>query len=86
VDYPACRLVDDIDNLGDGWRVVVTSYDDGSRLDERRVTRVMQKSPNVTGLVLVHEVAGDIDADHRYHPSRPCSPTIRVMRSVHNLT
>jgi len=66
VDYPAGRLVDDIDNLGDGWRVAVTSYDDGSWLDERRVTRVMQESPNVTGLVLIHEVAGDVDADHGY--------------------
>ena len=44
MDYPAGRLVDDIDNLGDGWRVAVTSYDDGSRLDERRVTRVTQKA------------------------------------------
>ena len=71
MDYPAGRLVDDIDNLGDGWRVAVTSYDDGSWLDERRVTRVMQKSSNVTGLVLIHEIAGDSDTDHRcLHPGR----------------
>jgi len=66
VDYPACRLVDDIDDLGDGWRITVTGDDDGTRLDERRVTCVTQEGPHMTGLVLIHEVASDVDADHRY--------------------
>jgi hypothetical protein len=30
VNYPAGWLVDDVDDLGDGWRILVTSDDDGA--------------------------------------------------------
>jgi hypothetical protein len=50
----------------DGWRILVTSDDEGTRLDERLVTRVTQEGPHMTGLVLIYEVAGDVDADHGY--------------------
>jgi hypothetical protein len=66
VDHPAGRLVDDIHDLGDGWRILVTGDDDGTGLDERLVTRVTQEGPHMPGLVLIHEVAGDVDADHGY--------------------
>jgi hypothetical protein len=66
VDYPAGGLVDDIDDFGDGWRILVTGDDDGTGLDERLVACVTKEGPHMTGLVLIHEVAGNVDADHRY--------------------
>jgi hypothetical protein len=58
------RLVDDLGDLGDCGRVRVTGDDDGPRHDQRRVASLAQESPDVAGLVLVHEIASDVDADH----------------------
>jgi hypothetical protein len=33
VDHPPGRLVDNIDDFGDGWRILVTGDDDGTGLD-----------------------------------------------------
>ena len=30
VDYPARLLVDDVDDFGDSWRILVTGHDDGT--------------------------------------------------------
>jgi hypothetical protein len=66
VDHPVGRLVDNVDDFGNGWRILVTGDDDGTGLDERLVTCVTQEGPHMASLVLIHEVAGDVDADHGY--------------------
>jgi hypothetical protein len=66
VDHLAGRLVDNIDDFGDGWRILVSGDDDGTGLDEGLIARVTQEGPHMTGLVLIHEIAGDVDADHGY--------------------
>jgi D-alanyl-D-alanine carboxypeptidase len=43
VDDPSGRFVDNVDDLGDGRRVLTTGYHNGSGLDERRVTRITQE-------------------------------------------
>jgi hypothetical protein len=40
VDYPVGWLVDDVDDFGGGWRILVTGHDDGTGLDKRLVARV----------------------------------------------
>jgi hypothetical protein len=40
VDHPAGRLVDDVDDFGDGWCILVTGDHDGTGLDQCLVTRV----------------------------------------------
>jgi hypothetical protein len=57
----AGRLVDDIDNFGDGWRIPVTGDEDGTRLDERLVTRVTQEGPHMAGLVLINVASTPVD-------------------------
>jgi hypothetical protein len=43
VDYPASRLVDDVDDFGDGRRILVTGDDDGTGLDERAWSRASRR-------------------------------------------
>lgn len=64
-------FLDDVDDLGDDRRVGITGHDDRARLDQRWVWRLAQEGPHVAGLVLVHEIAGDVDGDHEPIHSAP---------------
>jgi hypothetical protein len=64
VDDLAGRLLDDVDDLGNGWGVGITGDDDGAGRHERRVARFVQEGPDEAGLVFVVQVGGDVNGHH----------------------
>src|SRR5487761_102275 len=55
---------DKVDDLADRRGVLVTCHDQGARRDLGRVSGLIQERPQVTGVILVVEVSGDIDPVH----------------------
>jgi hypothetical protein len=77
VDHPADDI-DDIDDFGDGWRILVVYDDDCAGLDERLVTRVTQEGPHMTGLVLNTPAVLPLSTKSRTRPT-----AVRVQPGPH---
>lgn len=56
---------------------------DDAGLDDRWITRLVEEGPYVAGLVLIHQIAGDVDLDHRAGLARgrlAATEKVRVVR------
>jgi periplasmic divalent cation tolerance protein len=65
VDECAARMWQEVDHHRDGWGLLVTDQDQGTRCNQGRVTRFVQERPDVACLVLGVEVGHDVHRDHR---------------------
>jgi hypothetical protein len=75
-----CR--DKINDLAHGGRVFVTGNDEGTWRYLGRVTGLIQERPQVTGLILIIEVSGDIDPVHLSPPFKVYDAACSIMENA----